>query len=65
MGKTLSKIFGKKEIRILMLGLDASGKTSELIEGLFDIIPLAFRYSVQAKTRAIDQINSDCWSKYF
>ncbi|KAI6176295.1 ADP-ribosylation factor 6 [Aphelenchoides bicaudatus] len=30
MGKTLSKIFGKKEIRILMLGLDASGKTSIL-----------------------------------
>ena len=28
MGKTLSKIFGKKEVRILMLGLDASGKTS-------------------------------------
>ncbi|KAI6214459.1 hypothetical protein M3Y94_00270800 [Aphelenchoides besseyi] len=30
MGKTLSKIFGKKEVRILMLGLDASGKTSIL-----------------------------------
>jgi len=29
MGKFLSKIFGSKEIRILMLGLDASGKTSE------------------------------------
>ncbi|KAF1589487.1 UNVERIFIED_CONTAM: ADP-ribosylation factor 6, partial [Eudyptes robustus] len=30
MGKALSKIFGKKEVRILMLGLDASGKTSIL-----------------------------------
>lgn len=30
MGKLLSKIFGKKEMRILMLGLDAAGKTSEL-----------------------------------
>lgn len=38
MGKTLSKIFGKKEIRILMLGLDASGKTSKLIECLFHLM---------------------------
>uniref|UniRef100_A0A914IDF7 ADP-ribosylation factor 6 n=1 Tax=Globodera rostochiensis TaxID=31243 RepID=A0A914IDF7_GLORO len=30
MGNFLSKIFGKKEIRILMLGLDAAGKTSIL-----------------------------------
>jgi len=29
MGKALSKIFGNKEMRILMLGLDAAGKTSE------------------------------------
>lgn len=28
MGSLLSKIFGKKEMRILMLGLDAAGKTS-------------------------------------
>jgi len=28
MGKALSKIFGNKEMRILMLGLDAAGKTS-------------------------------------
>lgn len=31
MGKLLSKIFGNKEIRILMLGLDAAGKTCKLM----------------------------------
>ncbi|KAM3725290.1 ADP-ribosylation factor [Dirofilaria immitis] len=30
MGKLLSKIFGKREMRILMLGLDAAGKTTIL-----------------------------------
>ena len=28
MGKKLAKLFGKKDMRILMLGLDAAGKTS-------------------------------------
>jgi ADP-ribosylation factor 6 len=27
--KSLSKIFGTKEMRLLMLGLDAAGKTSK------------------------------------
>jgi hypothetical protein len=27
-GKLLNKVFGNKEMRILMLGLDAAGKTS-------------------------------------
>lgn len=31
MGKLLSKIFGNKEMRILMLGLDSAGKTSEFL----------------------------------
>jgi GTPase SAR1 family protein len=30
MGKKLSKLFGQKQIRILMLGLDAAGKTTIL-----------------------------------
>lgn len=28
LGKILSKLFGNKEMRVLMLGLDAAGKTS-------------------------------------
>ena len=31
MGKVLAKLFGKKDMRILMLGLDAAGKTSILV----------------------------------
>jgi len=30
LSKALSKMFGSKEMRILMLGLDAAGKTSKL-----------------------------------
>jgi ADP-ribosylation factor protein 6 len=30
--KALGKIFGNKEMRILMLGLDAAGKTSKYIK---------------------------------
>ena len=30
MGGALKKLFGKKDMRILMLGLDAAGKTSIL-----------------------------------
>lgn len=31
MGKKLSKLFSGKQIRILMLGLDAAGKTTILV----------------------------------
>lgn len=31
--KVMGKIFGTKEMRILMLGLDAAGKTSEFAPG--------------------------------
>ena len=31
MGKAFAKLFGKKDMRILMLGLDAAGKTSILL----------------------------------
>ena len=37
MGKWLSKIFGNKEMRILMLGLDAAGKTSRWFVSLADV----------------------------
>lgn len=39
MGKLFSKIFGKKEMRILMLGLDAAGKTSKIyLNNIFFIL---------------------------
>lgn len=31
LSKALSKMFGSKEMRILMLGLDAAGKTSKFL----------------------------------
>lgn len=36
MGKILSKIFGNREMRILMLGLDAAGKTSKCTADAID-----------------------------
>jgi len=48
MRKLLSKIFGYKEMRILMLGIDAAGKTTvlyklkkESILSVADLLPFA------------------------
>jgi len=47
MGKLLSKIFGNREMRILMLGLDAAGKTSIFSVTITKVVAVAFcRYSV-------------------
>lgn len=46
MGKLLSKIFGNKEMRILMLGLDAAGKTSELCFTRFNFVKLNINFSI-------------------
>ena len=43
MGKALAKLFGKKDMRILMLGLDAAGKTSILASPRDWVEGLAFR----------------------
>ena len=46
MGKLLSKIFGNKEMRILMLGLDAAGKTSILLNVACYHFSLSLSYSL-------------------
>lgn len=67
MGKILSKIFGNKEMRILMLGLDAAGKTSKLF--LQDTLPVISNpklsspfhsHFVQAEARPICNNHSHC-----
>jgi len=44
MGKLLSKIFGNREMRILMLGLDAAGKTSIFVVRKFQSLFGIFYY---------------------
>lgn len=39
MSKALAKLFGSKEMRILMLGLDAAGKTSKMMNPLLSSCP--------------------------
>ena len=43
MGKAFAKLFGKKDMRILMLGLDAAGKTSILLQHAVYSVPLCLR----------------------
>ena len=70
MGKAFAKLFGKKDMRILMLGLDAAGKTS--------ILPLACSVHVYSVSlvkssgqecirlfRAFNFRCSACGRKYF
>lgn len=63
MGKFLSKIFGSKEIRILMLGLDASGKTSMFTKFVFNsnLLMLCFSYTLQIKIWSNSNNNTDGW----
>ena len=44
LGKLLSNLFGNKEMRVLMLGLDAAGKTSMLE---FSSIQIRFYFSLR------------------
>lgn len=65
MGKLLSKIFGNKEMRILMLGLDAAGKTSKnLIMTIFvlvnNLMVCFFSNFIQIKIRTVGDNNSNC-----
>ena len=51
--KVMAKIFGQKEMRLLMLGLDAAGKTSSVHRSKFDDAPLTFfSYSLQAQSES-------------
>lgn len=43
MGKIFAKLFGKKDMRILMLGLDAAGKTSILMLIKLCVLPSKVR----------------------
>jgi hypothetical protein len=56
MGKLLSKIFGNKEMRILMLGLDAAGKTSILYSSLVTFIDTAVSCPFTALVTAVSLI---------
>nr|KAG5692167.1 hypothetical protein BaRGS_020715 [Batillaria attramentaria] len=57
MGKLLSKIFGNKEMRILMLGLDAAGKTST--QGLIFVVDCADRDRIDEARQELHRIIND------
>ena len=62
MGLALKKLFGKKEMRILMLGLDAAGKTSEFVMK-YSLISLFYFFVcsnfIQTKVRTECHYNPD------
>ncbi|KAH8626429.1 ARF/SAR superfamily [Alternaria alternata] len=51
--KMMAKVFGSKEMRLLMLGLDAAGKTSMLppLRAIAPIIANSPSYPIQAQAR--------------
>jgi hypothetical protein len=66
LGKALNKLFGNKEMRVLMLGLDAAGKTSILLlkmSGAVTVVVLLNIKSnlVQAETRTRSEHTPYCW----
>jgi len=62
MGKKLSKLFGQKQIRILMLGLDAAGKTTILYKmKLGDYVQTIPTIGFNVETIKYKNIRFDCW----
>jgi len=62
MGKSLSKLFGGKQIRILMLGLDAAGKTTILYKmKLGDFVQTIPTIGFNVETIKYKNVRFDCW----
>jgi len=62
MGKKLSKLFGSKQIRILMLGLDAAGKTTILYKlKLGDYVQTIPTIGFNVETIKYKNVRFDCW----
>jgi len=62
MGKQISKLFGGKQIRILMLGLDAAGKTTILYKmKLGDFVQTIPTIGFNVETIKYKNVRFDCW----
>ncbi|KAH9283718.1 ADP-ribosylation factor 6 [Echinococcus granulosus] len=62
MGKALSKLFGNKEMRILMLGLDAAGKTTILYRlKLNNAVTTIPTVGFNVETVSYDNIRFNVW----